>query len=101
MAQNSEPSTHVVAPEAVPVIPRGVRLVEDAARGGFVLLAPERVYKLDSVARHILERCDGKTSVAGIVDNLVTAFNAPRAQIERDVTAFLGGLAEKRVLEWR
>ena len=31
-------------------LPRGVRLTHDEAQGGWVLLAPERVFKADAIA---------------------------------------------------
>ena len=51
----SEPSA--IAPEARPRLPRGVRLVHNEAQGGWVLLAPERVFKADAIAVEILKRC--------------------------------------------
>lgn len=81
--------------ESVPALPRGVKLRFDQARDAWVLLAPERVLMPDSIAVEILKRCDGKASVAAIVDDLATTFSAERAQIEIDVTAFLQDLADK------
>jgi coenzyme PQQ biosynthesis protein PqqD len=85
---------------AVPRLPRGVRLRQDAARGGWVLLAPERILQPDAVAVEILTRVDGQASLAQIVDSLAAAFSAERAQIDADVRAFLGNLAEKGFLEF-
>ena len=84
-----------VAPQSVPALPRGVRLRFDQARDAWVLLAPERVLMPDPIAVEILKRCDGKASVAAIVDDLAATFAAERAQIETDVTAFLQDLADK------
>jgi pyrroloquinoline quinone biosynthesis protein D len=85
---------------AVPRLPRGVRLRQDAARGGWVLLAPERILQPDAVAVEILTRVDGQASLAQIVDSLAAAFSAERAQIDADVRAFFGNLAEKGFLEF-
>ena len=85
---------------AVPRLPRGVRLRQDVARGGWVLLAPERILQPDAVAVEILTRVDGQASLAQIVDSLAAAFSAERAQIDADVRAFLGNLAEKGFLEF-
>ena len=70
---------------SVPALPRGVRLRFDQARDAWVLLAPERVLMPDPIAVEILKRCDGKASVAAIVDDLATTFAAEREQIEADV----------------
>jgi pyrroloquinoline quinone biosynthesis protein D len=85
--------------EARPRLPRGVRLVNSEAQGGWVLLAPERVFKADAIAVEIVKRCTGEATLAEIVDDLAKSFNAPRERILTDVTALLRGLAEKRLLE--
>ena len=83
-----------------PRLPRGVRLTHSEAQGGWVLLAPERVFKADPVAHEILKRCDGAATLAEIVDDLAKAFaGAPRDRIRADVVALLAGLADKKLLE--
>ena len=91
--------TRTVAEDARPHLPRGVRLVHNEAHGGFVLLAPERVFKADAIAAVILKRCTGEATVAAIVDDLAKTFAAPRERILDDVTKLLGSLADKRLLE--
>lgn len=88
-----------VADVAVPRLPRGVKLREDKARGGWTLMAPERIIKLDPIAHEILKCVDGEQTVAAIVDDLAKRFNAPRDQINGDVKSMLAGLAEKRFLD--
>src|SRR5438132_9930928 len=90
---------NTVGEDSVPRLPRGVRLVHNEAQGGFVLLAPERVFKADAIAAEILKRCTGEATVAAIVDDLAKTFTAPRELILTDVTKLLGSLAEKRLLE--
>ncbi|WP_110656625.1 pyrroloquinoline quinone biosynthesis peptide chaperone PqqD [Salinicola halimionae] len=80
-------------------IPRGVRLREDKARGGWVLLAPERVFQLDPIAQQVLTRVDGERDIAAIVDDLADTFAAPRERILVDVRAMLADLITKNVLE--
>jgi pyrroloquinoline quinone biosynthesis protein D len=91
--------TRAVTEEARPRLPRGVRLVHNEAQGGFVLLAPERVFKADAIAVEILKRCTGEATVAAIVDDLAKTFAAPRERILTDVSKLLGSLADKRLLE--
>jgi len=85
--------------DARPRLPRGVRLVHSEAQGGWVLLAPERVFKADTTAAEIVKRCTGEATLAAIVDDLAKTFNAPRERILADVTAMLRGLADKKLLE--
>ncbi len=97
----SEPhATAVPIPgDARPRLPRGVRLVHNEAQGGWVLLAPERVFKADAIAVEIVKRCTGEATFGEIIDDLVKTYSAPRAKILTDVTALLRGLADKRLLE--
>ncbi len=88
-----------IPPDARPRLPRGVRLVHNEAQGGWVLLAPERVFKADAIAAEVVKRCNGDTTFAAIVDDLAKAFSAPRERILADVTPLLRGLADKRLLE--
>ena len=85
--------------DAHPRLPRGVRLVHNEAQGGWVLLAPERVFKADAIAVEIVKRCTGEATFAEIIDDLVKTYAAPREKILADVTALLRGLADKRLLE--
>jgi pyrroloquinoline quinone biosynthesis protein D len=88
-----------IADDAKPRLPRGVRLTHNEAQGGWVLLAPERVFKADAIAVEILKRCTGEVTFGAIVDDLATSFNAPRERIHADVGKLLTGLAEKKLLE--
>ena len=88
-----------LAPSSKPRLPRGVRLVHNEAQGGWVLLAPERVFKADQIAAEILRRCTGEATVDDIVDDLAKTFNAQRQRIVTDVSALISGLAEKKLLE--
>ena len=85
--------------DARPRLPRGVRLVHSEAQGGWVLLAPERVFKADAIAVEIVKRCTGEATFSAIVDDLAKTFAAPRERILADVTAMLRGLADKKLLE--
>ncbi len=88
----------LISEDSVPGLPPGVRLHFDKRRDQWVVLAPERLFVLDDVAFEIVKRCDGETRVAVIVDDLATAFTAPRAVVLKDVSALLQDLADKRVL---
>jgi pyrroloquinoline quinone biosynthesis protein D len=82
-----------------PRLPRGVRLKYDETRGEWLLLAPERVIKVDAIAVEILRRCDGTTTFSSIVDDLAAQFSADRARVETDTRALLEELAAKRMVE--
>jgi len=84
---------------ARPRLRRGVRLTQKESQGGWVLLAPERVFKADTITAEILKRCTGDTTLDAIVDDLVSTFSAPRERVHADVVNLLGSLADKQLLE--
>jgi pyrroloquinoline quinone biosynthesis protein D len=81
-----------------PRLAPGVRLHFDKTRSAWILLAPERVIEAEGPAHEILRRCDGKRTVAQIVDELATLYVADRAVIEGDVTEMLADLVSKRLI---
>lgn len=83
---------------AVPRFARGVRLREDATRGRWVVLAPERAFVPDDTALEVLKLVDGARSVGAIADTLAERFAAPRDVIEADITEMLRDLAERGVV---
>ena len=65
MAPMMEPDgrERAIADDAKPRLPRGVRLTHSEAQGGWVLLAPERIFKADAIAAEILKRCTGEATL--------------------------------------
>src|SRR5215510_8893115 len=51
-----------------PVLPRHAKLKFDETRQVWVILAPERVLAPDEIAVEVLQLCDGKRTVADLVD---------------------------------
>jgi pyrroloquinoline quinone biosynthesis protein D len=92
-------TARTISPDSRPKLARGVRLTHSEAHGGFVLLAPERLFKAVAIAVEIVKRCTGEATVAAIVDDLAKTFSAPRERILGDVSAMLAGLADKQLLE--
>jgi len=88
----------VIAAGSVPRFARGMRLREDAARGRWVLMAPERIFVPDETALEVLRLLDGARSVEAIVADLAARYDAPREEILADVLALLQELAEKGVV---
>ncbi len=93
-------STEARQPDAatVPRLGRGVRLQHDAARGLWLLLAPERMLELDDISHAILSRIDGKASLADIANDLARTFAADRDVILHDVTELVAELTTKRIV---
>lgn len=88
-----------IAPGARPRLARGVRLREDRVRGGWNVLAPERVLRPNPVAVEVLKLCDGARSFDDIVSELGSRFQVERERIVADASALLVDLAEKRMVE--
>src|SRR5581483_352833 len=94
----TQPIPALVTEASLPGFPRGVQLRQDVTRHRWVLLAPERVLAPDPLALDILLRCDGRTSVAEIVDALVQKYAADRAVVLNDAIAMLQNLRDKKFL---
>jgi pyrroloquinoline quinone biosynthesis protein D len=83
---------------SVPRFAPHVRLRLDERRGGWVVMAPERLFVPDEIAAEILKRCDGSASMATIIDALAAEFDAPRDEIAADVQTLVAELREQGVL---
>lgn len=88
-----------VRADAKPRLARGVRLSEDRVRGGWNILAPERVLKANGTTVEILKLCDGERTFDHIVGLLAERFEADRARIETDAGTLLADLSAKRMVE--
>ncbi len=85
--------------DAIPFLPRGVRVKHCEVRKGWFLLAPERAVKLDRVGAHILRALDGQRDFAGVVAHLAAQFKAPAERIETDAGKFLSDMVNRRMVE--
>jgi pyrroloquinoline quinone biosynthesis protein D len=74
------------------------RMRHDPARGGWVLLGPERVLVLDDVAVEVRKLCDGEASIAVIADALAARYSAPPSEVLGDVIEMLQNLRDKGLL---
>jgi pyrroloquinoline quinone biosynthesis protein D len=83
---------------SIPRLGRGMKLREDATRGRWVVMGPERMFVPDEIALEVLRLVDGARSVDAMVDDLAIRFAAPRGEIMTDVVAMLDDLAAKGVV---
>jgi len=85
--------------QTIPTLPRGVRLRHDPARGGYVLLAPERVVKLDDTAHAVIACVDGERDLAAIAAQLAQEYAADVETILGDIVQLVTGLHARGLLE--
>lgn len=88
-----------LALDAVPIIPRGVRVHFDKVRDVWVLLAPERAINLDPIGQAIMSEIDGERSFGQIIQGLSEKYNAPPEEITKDCSGFITALMNRRALE--
>ena len=81
--------------EVKPKFPKHVKLKYNKPRDEWVILAPERLVKLDNVADEILKLVDGMRNVKEISKELSEKFVAPEEVILKDVNNLLQTLADK------
>ena len=79
----------------IPKFPKHVKLKYNKPRKEWVILAPERLVKLDEIAVHILQLVDGMKTAKSISETLSEKFNAPSEVINKDVINLLQTLADK------
>jgi coenzyme PQQ biosynthesis protein PqqD len=89
-----------------PKLAARVRVRLDKQTGQHMLLYPERGLALNTTAHAIVTLCTGERTLAEIVDALRMKFAHSRApsgvagvDLEADVRAFLGSLAERGLIE--
>ncbi|HEX3431569.1 MAG TPA: pyrroloquinoline quinone biosynthesis peptide chaperone PqqD [Rhizomicrobium sp.] len=87
-----------ISDESRPRLAPHRRLKFDAVRRGWTIQAPERVFVLDEIAHAIVSRCDGEKTIGQIVDELCTAFDAPREVVAGDVRKLLQDFVGKGVI---
>ncbi len=88
-----------LAVDSIPSLPRGVELRFDPVENAWTVSVPARVVMPDDIAIEILKRCDGRTSIAAMVDELAQAFSASPDQVAADVDAMIQDLAEQGMVE--
>ncbi len=84
--------------DARPRLAARVRLQPDVPSGKLALLAPESVMLRNETSAAIVELCDGRR-VEEIVAALAVRFSAPRERLLEDVTAYLGKLMARGLVE--
>ena len=84
---------------AVPSLQEGVELKFNPADNAWTVSVPARVVTPDDIAIEVLKRCDGRTSIAAIVDELTQAFSASSDQVAIDVDAMLQALVDQGMVE--
>ncbi len=82
-----------------PKFPKHVKFRHNKARNEWVILAPERLVKLDDIAVEILKLVDGNYTVNEISQKLSEKFNAPEEVITKDVISMLQDLSDKGFIE--
>lgn len=63
-----------------------------------ILLVPEKALQLNRTAYQLLERCDGRSPLGGIIAELSREHGVPSAAVERDVSTFMGELEKRRIV---
>lgn len=89
----------IVVEGSRPRLASSVMLREDKARGGWIILAPERVFTPDEIAVAVLRLCDGVRDCTGIAAELAGTYEADAGQILVDILPMLQDLADKGVIE--
>ena len=82
-----------------PALRPHVRFRPDPVRGGWVVLAPERILTPNEWASDLIRLCDGQRTVADIAAQLAETYDAEAGTIAGDRVPVLQGLADAGVLK--
>ncbi len=85
----------IIDENIIPKFPKHVKFKYNKPRDEWVLLAPERLVKLDDIAVEVLKLLDGMKKVKDISLELSKKFNAPLDVIQKDVINLLQTLSDK------
>jgi pyrroloquinoline quinone biosynthesis protein D len=97
MAEGGKNHSRDIGPATRPVLGRHMKL-RDSVRDRWVVLAPERILTPNAEATDVLRLCDGKRTVAEIVEALAEEYDADAGVITADVLALLRDLAASGVI---
>lgn len=89
----------MIGVDSQPRLAPGVRIQADRVRGGFNLLGPEHVLRMNTSSAAILNLCDGQRSVRAIVDRLAQEYEIDRGRIESETIALFQDLIARRMVE--
>jgi pyrroloquinoline quinone biosynthesis protein D len=85
--------------DSKPRLAPGVRLGENNNQR--VLLMPERALRLMGPSLEIIQRCDGKHTVAAIIADLQKIYSKARPEkVEEDILGYLQLLQKERALDF-
>lgn len=87
-----------LGPESRPRLAAFARLQHDRPRDRWVVQAPERLFVLDESGLAVLQRCDGRRTLAAIAEELAAEFEAMPAEVLADIRELLQELADKGVI---
>ena len=80
------------------MIAPGVRLETDKVSNEPVLLYPEGILQLNETAQAIVERCNGLTTVTGIIAALAAEYEISEEELARDVAECLDDLQQRNLI---
>jgi pyrroloquinoline quinone biosynthesis protein D len=81
-----------------PALAPRVRMQIDAVDQEPVLLYPEGLMKLNTTAHEVVSRCDGKTTVDGIIELLGKEYDVSAETIRADVLECLAQLQQRQLI---
>lgn len=89
----------IVSLRSAPSLPKHVRIQYDPVRQAFAVLSPEKVFWPNEISLDILRRCDGRSTVEGIIAALAADYDAEPQDVAADVIAFLQEWSDKLLVK--
>jgi pyrroloquinoline quinone biosynthesis protein D len=83
-----------------PLLASHVRLKIDPITGDPILLFPEGMLMLNSTAHEVVRRCDGRTSIDEIAEQLAEEFDAEKEALLLDLLQNIEELSQRNLLRF-
>jgi pyrroloquinoline quinone biosynthesis protein D len=83
-----------------PLLASHVRVKIDPITGDPILLFPEGMLMLNSTAHEVVRRCDGRTSIDEIAEQLAEEFDAAKETLLLDLLQNIEELSQRNLLRF-
>jgi pyrroloquinoline quinone biosynthesis protein D len=83
-----------------PYLASHVRLKIDPITGDPILLFPEGMLMLNSTAHEVVRRCDGRTSIEQMAEQLAEEFDAAKETLLPDLLQTIEELSQRNLLRF-
>jgi coenzyme PQQ biosynthesis protein PqqD len=91
----------MIKEEQRPILAPGVRMQNDRLRGKPVLLYPEGILELNETASELVERCNGRNSIADTIAALTSEYDCGADDLRADILSCLEEFHRRKLIVFK